>query len=124
MFETPGVNDSLVHTSQNERVNQLRLQDLKQLYAKGQIDGKLQLLITDDRLFETEPTVANALAWGLTFFLSETLPDRYFEYLKKDAGRKNFQPYLSSERLADFAHFFGTDLTQVESDLKAFLFNL
>ena len=124
MFETQGINDSLVHTKQRDRVNQMRLQDLKQFYAKGQIDGKLQLLITDDRLFETEPTVANALAWGLTFYLSETFPDRYFEYLKKDASRKNFQPYLSPERLADFVNFFGTDLRRVESDLKTFLFKL
>jgi hypothetical protein len=124
MFETDGINNSQVYTQFGRRVNRSRLKKLKQYYAEGEIEGKLDQLITDDRLFQTEPFVANALAWGLTFYLSETFPHRYFEYLKKDSQRKNFEAYSPPQRRADFADSFGPDISQIDRDLKNFIHKL
>ena len=91
---------------------------------RGKIDGKLDQLITNDRLFQTEPFVANSLAWGLTFYLSETFPHRYFQYLERDNQRKNFEPYLPTQRRADFANSFGKDIDRIDRELRSFILGL
>lgn len=124
MFETDGINNSKNVKQFGRRVNRTRLKELKKHYASGKIDGKMEQLITDDRLFRTEPFVANSLAWGLTFYLSETFPRRYFEFLKKDSQRKNLESYSPSQRLADFANAFGTDIGKIDRDLRIFILKL
>ncbi len=124
MFETDGVNHSQVFKHFGRRVNRPRLRVLKKYYQEGKIDGKLDELITDDRLFQTEPFVANTLAWGLTFYLSETFPAQYFQYLKQDNQRKNFETYLPTQRRADFANSFGRDIDRIDRDLRIFILGL
>jgi hypothetical protein len=124
MFETDGINNSKVVKQFGRRVNRSRLKELKKYYANRKIDGKLTQLITDDRMFQTEPFVANSLAWGLTFYLSETFPRRYFDYLKNDSQRKDFETYSASQRLADFANAFGSDIDQIDRDLRSFILRL
>lgn len=124
MFETDGINNSKIVKQFSRRVNRRRLKELKKYYASGQIDGKLNQLITGDRLFQSEPFVANSLAWGLTFYLSETFPRRYFEYLEKDSQRKNLETYSPSQRLTDFASAFGADIDKIERDLRSFILKL
>ena len=124
MFETDGINNSKRFKGFKRRINRPRLKKLKQLYAQRKIDEKLEELITRDQLFLTDPVVANTLAWGLTFYLSETYPRRYFKYLKNDGQRNSFEAYLPARRLADFADAFGPDIDQLDAELRKFIFSL
>jgi hypothetical protein len=124
MFEAPGVYYSELYPNLQDRVNQTRLNDFRKLDAAKKISGKLSLLITDDRIFESDPAVANTLAWALTFYLAESNPEAYFEYLKNDSRRNYFEAYAAPARLEDFAKAFGADLEEIESEMHGFLAEL
>ena len=82
----------------------------------------LTRLVASDRLFQTDPELAYAASWGMTYFLSSNKPDQYLEYLRKDGRRYSFSTYPSQKRLSDFAQAFGTDLERLEIEMIMFLF--
>ena len=123
-FEADGVNNSMYYTRQKDRINRERLISLKLFYKKGIVKGKLAKLITNDDLFRSEPHLAYALSWGLTFYLSEKMPEEYHRFLKKDSERSDFEGYSSQQRASDFAKAFGSDLNGLEASMKRFITQL
>lgn len=121
MFEAPGVNNSGYYTEQKDRINSYRLARLKSLYHADQLDGRIASLIGSDQLFRSDPDAAYAISWGLTFFLAEHYPREYFNFLLRDARRRDFQDYTRTERLRDFALEFGGNLTDLESRMQSFI---
>ena len=124
LFEAPGINNSAHFTHQRDRINQPRLSELQSLIRSGKVEGKLIQLISGDELFRTDPQAAYALAWGLTFYLSEKMPRQYFAFLSADGQRKDFADYTSAQRLQAFSTAFGSRFEELESRMYQFLASL
>lgn len=123
MFEARGVWNSKQFSQQSDRVNQYRHLAFKE-YVKKRKAGSLAEFITTERLFESDPEGAYAEAWALTFFLFETQPKRYVEYLQRTAARPAFSDYRDPDRLTDFTKSFGPDLRMLEKRYLKFMAGL
>jgi len=121
LFEAPGVYDCRYHRHRSDRINRGRLQDFLGRVRPAHNPDLLRALVCSDRLFRVDPAVAYAEAWALTFFLVETRPSDYADYLSRTAARPPFRPYPSDERLADFEAVFGSDWRMLEARLLRFL---
>ncbi|MFT5299987.1 MAG: hypothetical protein ACI87E_000755 [Mariniblastus sp.] len=121
LFEAPGVNNSMYYSRRADRINPGRLRDLKHFYQQGEVKGKLPKLILTDDLFRTDPQLAYAYAWGVTFFLSETMPDAYHQFLRHDGQRTNFEEYARQQKADNFAAAFGSDIAGLEARMKRFI---
>jgi len=121
MFEAPGVYDSQRYRQQADRLNRYRL-DRFQNYVRtrSQADWLVEL-IRSDRVFKSDADGAYAQAWALTFFLVETQPRQFSQYLMKTASRPPMKPYTGSLRKADFAEAFGDDWLMLEARLLRFV---
>jgi hypothetical protein len=121
MFEADGVTNTLTYTDQKDRINRDRLVVLKKYYADSRAQGKMKAMITGDALFDDDPSLAYALAWGMTFFLAESYPRQYFKFLAADGNREEFTDFDRSQRLTAFQRAFGTDLDDLEKRLERFV---
>jgi len=83
-----------------------------------------QRLIASDRVFSTDPDGAYAESWALSFFLMESMPKKYIEYLGKTAARPTFADYKGPQRLEDFTGVFGPDLTMLDARMQRFISGL
>ena len=80
----------------------------------------LMSLVTNDRLFQINAGAAYAESWALTFFLVETQPRKYAQYLAKTAQRPPFTEYTAAQRIADFTGAFGNDWRMLEARMLRF----
>jgi uncharacterized protein DUF1570 len=124
MFEARGVWQSRSYPNVNDRINRDRL-SVWRAYAKGrrQTDAIAQL-VASDRMFSADPDGAYAEAWALSFFLIETTPKKYIEYMAKTAARPMFADYSGPKRLQDFTDVFGSDLTMLDARMQRFIAGL
>jgi hypothetical protein len=120
MFESPGVWGARAGTTRAQRQNLGRLQDFR-AGLEGRSGDTLLQLITSDQMFRTDGLRAYAEAWALSFFLSETQPVQYSQYLARVAARKPFSQYSARARLADFTEAFTGDLELLDAQLRRFL---
>jgi hypothetical protein len=120
LFEAPGFNHASRFTRFEDRLNRTRLQQLRK-YLMPDMQEDLVQLISDDQLFVEHPEKAYSLSWGLSFYLFENQPTKYFEYLAADAARPNFMPYSRSDRRKDFVKFFGNDIESLSAGLDDLL---
>ena len=121
MFEAPGVYDSPNHSQAADRVNRDRLRDFVKFVAPRHRPEVIALIVASDDLFHVNPAAAYAEAWAFTFFLVETQPRKYAEYLKRTASHRPFHPCTASERTADFAAVFGSDWRMLEARFLRFM---
>jgi hypothetical protein len=124
MFEAKGVHSSNYFSNQRDRINDVRLANLKYFYGKDQVQGRLIEMLETDKVFERDPMFAYAYSWGLTFFLAENFPGKFFSFLRADAGRKEFQEYSARQRLVAFKQAFGKDLLDLEHRMREFILKL
>jgi hypothetical protein len=120
LFEAKGVWNSRQYPQRADRINRYRLDSFKKLAARRPA-GTLAEVVSNDRLFDHNIEAAYAEAWALTFFLSETEPRKWVEYLKKTAEKKAFEHYRAPERLQDFSTIFGPDLRMLETRYVRFV---
>jgi hypothetical protein len=122
MFEARGVWQSRTYPSQADRINRGRLTAWRSLASSGRRPADaITQLVSSDRPFQSNPTAAYAEAWTLTFFLCESEPKKYFQYLAKTAALPAFSEYRSPQRLADFTAAFGSDLAMLDARLVRFV---
>ncbi len=121
LFEAPGVCDSRNHTQAADRVNRLRLRDFQQNVMPRHRPELLANIVACDDLFRSDMQTAYAEAWALTFYLVETQPRQYAQYLKRTAARPSFRQYAAAERTADFAAVFGGDWRMLEARFLRFM---
>lgn len=121
MFEARGVWDSQYDRTQTDRINRGRLEDFRNYAAKRRRPGALVELLSGDGRFRSDVEGAYAEAWALSFYLCETQPRLYGEYLAKTAQRPPFGDYPASERMADFQQVFGTDMKMFETKFLRFM---
>ena len=100
LFEAPGVYDSHNNTQLADRVNRDRLKAFRQGVARRHRPELLAAIVASDELFRTSPGAAYAESWALSFFLVETVPRKYVDYLKRTALRPPFSDYSARERSA------------------------
>jgi hypothetical protein len=120
MFEAPGVWNSKQFPKREDRINRGRLSQFKQM-VKGFRPGFVSGLVSSDRLFEANAAAAYAQAWALSFYLIETQPVKYADYLKLTARRPVFQDYPAGQRVADFTSIFGDDWQMFEARFLRFM---
>lgn len=120
MFEAPGLWDAKSTHTRKDRINRGRLNDFRYLLA-NRSPSALPRLIASDDAFRSDPAAAYAEAWSLSFFLCETRPKEYCDYLARAGGRKAFSKYPAKQRVADFAHYFGSDFKQLDAELLRFV---
>ena len=82
----PGVCDSRNHTQAADRVNRLRLRDFQQNVMPRHRPELLANIVACDDLFRSDMQTAYAEAWALTFYLVETQPRQYAQYLEANRG--------------------------------------
>jgi hypothetical protein len=121
MFEARGVYRSSTFARPSDRVNRDRFEYFLENVLPRHSSHHLHDLIASDRSFGHRPAAAYATAWALTFYLTETQPDRYEAYLARSVDRPAFQPYSPAERVADFTAVFGDDWAMLDAQLGRFL---
>lgn len=109
MFEAPGVYDSSKYRSRSDRINRLRYDHYKQAVLPNQTPELLKAMVVSDELFNRHPLAAYAFAWAYSFYLMETHPRKYQEYLAITASGKPFSIPTPKQRLDDFVRVFGSD---------------
>ena len=120
MFEARGVWNPQRYRERADRIHRARLRGFRR-YQKGHNLSRLVQMITYDRMFESQPDIAYAEAWALTFFLAELEPRKYGAYLQKTASRKPFEEYTATQRQKDFTDIFGKDLAMLDARLTRFI---
>jgi len=78
-------------------------------------------LIAGDGVFQTDPPLAYAEAWALTFYLAQTQPQKYAEYLARTAAHAPMERITAPQRTADFTAVFGDDWRMLEARLLRFM---
>jgi len=120
LFEAPGIWDSRSHPTQADRINQGRLAGYRRHDATRSEDT-LKALIISNAPFKQNAKAAYAESWALTFYLSESRPKQYFQYLGKTAERPEGTPYPAQERAKDFTDIFGRDWRMLHANLTRFI---
>lgn len=123
-FEAKGVNNQSYNTRQADRINKNALRRLKQLYAQKRVAGNMAKMIVNDDLFRTDSELAYTLAWGITFYFNEKMPEQYRKFIVADSKRKPFADYPSGQRVRDFTLAFGQDIPGLEARMKNFFVKL
>jgi len=124
MFEAPGVWNSRRHPQQSDRINKGRMLAFQRYSLSRRKKGSLPEFVSSDRMFQSDPEGAYAEAWALTFFLAETRPRQYVQYLTQIAAVPKFTVYRSPDRLRDFSDTFGSNLELLESHYLRFIADL
>jgi hypothetical protein len=124
MFEARGVWQSRNFPHAADRINRGRLVAWRQYAGSRRPADAIARLVSSDRAFQADIDGAYSEAWALSFFLSETEPKKYSEYLMKTAALKPFSDYRSPQRLKDFTNTFGSDLTMLDARMKRFMAGL
>ena len=121
LCETPGIYDYKKSPGISSRINRTRLKTLRKLIAAGKTKGQLLELIQNDRMFESTPDMAYAIAWGISFYLNENRQSDYMSYLKRDAKRGSFREHNKLDRVGFFIDHFGKDIEALESQMNIFI---
>lgn len=124
MFEAPGVYDSRRFTQRSDRINRGRFEEFRRVVVPRHRPELLTDLIATDQFFRASPSAAYAESWALTFYLVETQPRKYADYLARSTRRPPFQSYTAVERTADFTGVFGADWRMLEAQFLRFMAGL
>lgn len=124
MFEAPGVYDSRRYSERTDRLNRGRLRDFHERVAPRHRPELLADLVARDNFFRASPSAAYAEAWALTFYLVETQPRKYADYLARTASHPPFVECTPAERTADFTAVFGSDWRMLEAQFLRFVAGL
>lgn len=121
MFEARGVYDSRSYPALNDRINIGRLKEYRDYRKARRSEDAIVELLTSDRFFTNDQSGAYAEAWALTFFLVESYPREYSNYLKLTGQRQPFSDYSAKQRLLDFVSVFGKDFKMIDSRMQRFI---
>lgn len=124
MFEARGVYQSEASDTVRQRINHGRLDDFRYYHDGRKHKNVIAQLVASDKAFDKSTERAYADAWALTFFLSETRPREYEQYLQLIAARKPLASYWTEDRLRDFQTVFGSDFAVLENNFFAWMSQL
>lgn len=116
LFEARGVWNSRQYPAAANRVNRGQLESFRR-YLTRRKKSAIPDLVSSDRPFNLDVQGAYAEAWALTWYLSETEPKKYCDYLKRTAAIKSFETYPAPQRLKDFTDAFGGNFEMLNAKL-------
>lgn len=119
MFEAKGVYHSLKHKRQTDRLNPGLLHLFNNKVLQANRTGWIGPILVGNRLFNKDPELAYSCSWALTFYLMETQPYEYMNYMRKLNRLPAFQSYSQQDRLSHFVTHFG-DIARLEGAAKNF----
>ena len=122
MFEQPAVYDSRVnHSNLESRMLVGKVQQIQPILREpGALESRLRTMIESDSIFQQEPLPAYTVAWALTFYLSERMPNEFAEYLKLQRKR-DFGDYSAASRARDFRKAFQLDPASLALQIQRLL---
>ncbi len=120
LFEAKGVWKSRSFSKLPDRYNRGRLENYRR-FAAQEKGGLLSELVGSDRLFQTDPIKAYAYAWAWTFYLTETQPNRYSDYLQLTSTQAAQGGNTASDRMKDFLSVFGSRADVLEARFTRFM---
>jgi hypothetical protein len=121
MFEAEGTRSNTASKLPRERVNEERFWWFNMYREQRREPGSLADFISTEDAFRKSVLDFYAEAWALTFFLAETRPREYAQYLRRISDRDPLTSYTARERLADFQSAFGEDVGRLEVDMLRFI---
>lgn len=124
LFESSGFRSDDQTRPVSDRVNKRRLQTLKKMFLSGRASGKLKTILGNDQVFVTDPELAYAMSWGLSFYLAEKEKEKYLRFVIKDSNQNEFGNYTPADRLKLFLETFKTDPTTLEKRLRKFILEI
>jgi len=119
VLESAGVWDR--SSSQKSRINRERYLWFREYMKSRRPNQALTRFIASDKLFQSSVLDAYAEAWALTFFLLETRPAKYEQYLKLIQSNDPLITYSTKQRLADFQQVFGKDINWLNTSFERFI---
>jgi len=121
VFEAPGVRNSGSSGPARTRINHERFVTFGN-YSKARYKPKsLESFLSGDELFQTSVFDAYGEAWALSFFLIETRPRAYADFLRTIAARDPLRAYPAEERVADFKNTISKELPLLEAEFLRFV---
>lgn len=121
VFEAPGIRNSGGSGPARTRINHGRFLAFGDFCKSRRKPKSLETFITDDEVFKTSVFDAYAEAWALSFFLIETRPRAYCQYLRTIAARDPMRAYPAADRLADFKNTISKELPLLEAEYLRFI---
>lgn len=121
MFENPGFRRRDTLETAKDRINRDRWQYFIGAYARRRPDRAWERLIAADDDFRTTPLDTYSETWAFSFFLAETRPAKYSEYLRRMAARDPTLPDSPESRQQDFLASFPQSPSLLESEFLRFI---
>ncbi|MBL99879.1 MAG: hypothetical protein CMM06_09330 [Rhodopirellula sp.] len=120
-FETPDLNNPKGWFAIG-RVNRYNLSYFQRLEQQNELPD-LEALICSDELFRTGQTVraAYAYAWALNFYLQQTRPQQYREFVKMQRLHLPLKEQTQQQRKSMFVEAFGGNLAGLEQAMRQYL---
>ncbi len=111
VFESPAMLELSNDASNINRWNPVRFATWQVLSLEpSKVTERVRNLIISDDAFESQPDQSYAVAWALTFYLSERHSEAYVRFMKKIASNPPGMEYSAESRKADFQKFFTSDI--------------
>ncbi len=121
VFEAPGVRGASASTGVKTRINRERFIWFGN-YSKSRRKARsLESFLASDDFFRSDVLDAYSEAWALTFFLIETRPRAYADYLRVMTTRDPLLVYSPQERVADFKRTVSKELPLLEAEFLRFM---
>ncbi|MCA9038879.1 MAG: DUF1570 domain-containing protein [Planctomycetaceae bacterium] len=118
VFESPGIRDS--SRVMQDKLNRERYLWFKDYSTTRRPEKSLSDFLVTDDLFNKSSLDAYSEAWALSFYLLETRPRQYVEYLQQVSKQGNGRRYTSQERIADFQQIIHENVAKVEAEYLRF----
>lgn len=120
VFETPGMEKYAMDRDVKKRVNPGWHFGFTRFVKGGRPKAFLEAFIRDDRFFETQMGDAYSQAWALSFWLIETRPRKYAEFLQRMASAEVTRQLTPEMRVKLFKDSFGENLLMLDAEMLRF----
>jgi hypothetical protein len=121
VFEAPGIRNSGANIGAKMRINRERFMWFGEFARSRRKPQSLEAFLSNDELFQSAALDAYSQAWAFTFFLIETRPRLYAEYLRTIAARDPLQAYTPAARVADFKQVVSKELPLLEAEFLRYI---
>lgn len=119
VFETPGMETQRMGQS-IKRANTGWLYGFRKFVETSRPKYFLEEFIRSDRAFQTNMTNAYAQAWALSFWLIETRPREYGQFLRRMADDDVSKTLTPDRRVEIFKESFGDNLKMLDVEMLRF----
>jgi hypothetical protein len=121
VFEAPGIRNSSANSGVKMRINRDRYVWFGNYSKSRRRPRSLETFLASDDSFKSDVLDAYSEAWALSFFLIETRPRAYADYLRTIAARDPLLVYSAEQRVADFKQTVSKELPLLESEFLRFI---